>query len=483
MSVHLFRGENGWDVVQLRHRNGSTCTVQQLGACITSWCDAARGEQLFISELSPWEPGKAIVGGITVCFPQLTFEQEMAYHPQGVREADGWAVPARETLQGFASSCLWTIDAEGIEDSRSMPPSVALGLQDDGADKYAEASDADPRVILRLRDSPELRAQHSFEHINLNRAPELRAAWPHYFELELTVTLRADALDTRLEVINGATRRPVYTPIDGHHPQALAAAIRQADGSFDGGGEGEGGGASFMSSKGTRDFVSGLVRPHELGLEEGGSAFRFQAALFCWLAIPPPAPSPHSSRQSSRQSTRRQRPQTPRYSHDRNGSGGGGSRIPGPPLGGADGDEPTSEELERIRATPAAELTIEELQLDARARVRRRQRANAIAEKARERASAQALAATQAALRGSVMGAAVDGLQGLPVADLLQGQMREPEGSDGVVSLQYQRPPAAAGLGAGASQVPAWAAAVQLTPDGMAQVGHSLPVASTLALH
>jgi hypothetical protein len=96
----------------------------------------------------------------------------------------------------------------------------------------------------------------------------------------------------------------------------------------------------------------------------------------------------------------------------------------------ADGyDEPDPARVEAIRRKPASELSVEELELDARARVRRRQLATARAGKARRAAGRRALAATQEALRSSVLGASVHGLGGLGFTDLLAGSFREDSSS------------------------------------------------------
>jgi hypothetical protein len=313
--VHVHRGEHGWDVASLTHRDGSRVVVQALGAQITSWIDAQRGEQLFLSRLSPWEEGRAIVGGIAVCFPHFTFAEELRQPQEGgllsAAAAAAARVPPREELQGFACTQLWHIEAapprpdsihhpyEG-EEEQAPPPHRR---QHPPAAPRSESEDADPSVTLRLVDSPETYLR-----------------FPHAFQLTLTVTLRAGRLATQLQVLNAAPRRPIYTP-PTPNPRELVAALeafyvadddnRGGDGGDHGGGQRQrlggggddgdhGGGAPTPPpsapaggpTEHTTEGPAAVAAETRLRalttVEKLHHAFTFQAALLCWLKVRPP---------------------------------------------------------------------------------------------------------------------------------------------------------------------------------------------------
>ena len=129
------------DTVQLTAPDGASATIALHGAHLLSWKPAGAPEQLYLSPRSEFVPGKAIRGGVPVCFPQF---------------ADRGSLPKH----GFARTLPWE-----------------LVSHEQGKD--------DALAVLRLRDSE-----------------ATRALWPHAFELELSVRVGGRVLDIELACEN-----------------------------------------------------------------------------------------------------------------------------------------------------------------------------------------------------------------------------------------------------------------------------------------
>lgn len=129
------------DTVELVAPDGATVTLTRHGAQVLSWKPAGAAEQLYLSARSEFVPGKAIRGGVPVCFPQFAERGPLPKH-------------------GFARTLPWE-----------------LVLQERGRD--------DALAVLRLRDSE-----------------ATRAIWPHAFELELSVRVGGRVLDVELACEN-----------------------------------------------------------------------------------------------------------------------------------------------------------------------------------------------------------------------------------------------------------------------------------------
>jgi glucose-6-phosphate 1-epimerase len=133
--------------VILRHASSSQeVEIYTYGAAVTSW--KARGdENLWMSDLNKWEDGgKAIRGGIPICFPQFGAYGSLVAH-------------------GFARVSVWSIIDTFVAEDESV--SAVFGLDSDmGATQ-----------------------------------PEI-AKWPHKFSASYTVTLSNAGLETNLQVTN-----------------------------------------------------------------------------------------------------------------------------------------------------------------------------------------------------------------------------------------------------------------------------------------
>ncbi|HEY8881546.1 MAG TPA: D-hexose-6-phosphate mutarotase [Roseateles sp.] len=127
--------------IELTAPDGARACVSLEGGHVLSWQPTGAAEQLYLSPRSEFVPGKAIRGGVPVCFPQF---------------ADRGALPKH----GFARTMRWE-----------------LVSQEQGKD--------DALAVLRLRD---------------NEAT--RALWPHAFELELSVRVGGRTLDVELACEN-----------------------------------------------------------------------------------------------------------------------------------------------------------------------------------------------------------------------------------------------------------------------------------------
>lgn len=119
---------------------GATATIYHQGGHITSWIPSAElGEQIFVAEQAEYAQGKAIRGGIPVCFPQF------AAFGEGVKH-------------GFARNTEWALACVNNEQTIA---------------KFVLADNEKTREL-----------------------------WPHAFKLELVVTLEPTKLIMALSVTN-----------------------------------------------------------------------------------------------------------------------------------------------------------------------------------------------------------------------------------------------------------------------------------------
>lgn len=148
-------GEAGLPILSCANRYGS-CEVSLYGGHVLSYRPTGHGPVLFLSKKSYYEPGKAIRGGIPVCWP--------------------WFGPAADKalpIHGFARICQWDLRA-------------------------TEYSDESTEVKLALTDT------------------ELtRRYWPFAFELTLAIKLD-QRLNLTLTTVNRDAKPFVLTT--GFHP-------------------------------------------------------------------------------------------------------------------------------------------------------------------------------------------------------------------------------------------------------------------------
>lgn len=138
---HTDPTSRGHDVIRLAAPDGATVSLSLHGGHVLSWKPVGAPEQLYLSPRSEYAAGKAIRGGVPVCFPQFAERGPLPKH-------------------GFARTLPWE-----------------LVSQEQGQD--------DALAVLRLRDSD-----------------ATRAIWPHAFELELSVRVSGRLLDIELACEN-----------------------------------------------------------------------------------------------------------------------------------------------------------------------------------------------------------------------------------------------------------------------------------------
>src|SRR5579871_5571012 len=78
--VRILEGNGGLPKVEIRTAIASG-DIYLYGAQLTSWKPAGSGEVLFLSAKSHWEEGRAIRGGIPICFPWFRAKADDAKAP------------------------------------------------------------------------------------------------------------------------------------------------------------------------------------------------------------------------------------------------------------------------------------------------------------------------------------------------------------------------------------------------------------------
>ena len=144
--------------VQLTSADGATAIVTLFGAHLVSWTSADGAERLFCSARSARDGSRAIRGGVPVIFPQF------AERGDGMRH-------------GFARVATWRLADSGDGDGDGDGNGNGNGNHEQGAFAVFVLTDTD-------------------------LAPALAQAWPHGFELRLTVAVQGQTLNLSLDVHN-----------------------------------------------------------------------------------------------------------------------------------------------------------------------------------------------------------------------------------------------------------------------------------------
>ena len=131
----------GLDAVALQSADGARATVLLHGGHVVSWIPAGADEQLYLSPKSSFAPGAAIRGGVPVIFPQFNARGPLQRH-------------------GFARNAVWKLVSARQEADQAL-------------------------AVLRFGDDD-----------------STRASWPHAFNLELHVSVRAGTLAMALSCEN-----------------------------------------------------------------------------------------------------------------------------------------------------------------------------------------------------------------------------------------------------------------------------------------
>ena len=164
-------------VVTLQARSGERAVVALFGAQVLSWTLAEGKELLYLSPKAVLDRSAAIRGGIPVCWPQFNRRGPLVKH-------------------GFARVVPWRV---------------------------LEQSDAAVTLRLTRADVPEALLQDA----------QGIMAWPHDFEVDLTVRLLSARLDVQLQVRNTGAQAFAFTTALHSYlgvDDVAALAISGADG-------------------------------------------------------------------------------------------------------------------------------------------------------------------------------------------------------------------------------------------------------------
>ena len=164
-------------VVTLQARSGERAVVALFGAQVLSWTSAEGKELLYLSPQAVLDGSAAIRGGIPVCWPQFNRRGPLVKH-------------------GFARVVPWRV---------------------------LEQSDASVTLRLTRADVPEALLQDA----------QGIMAWPHDFEVDLTVRLLSARLDVQLQVRNTGAQAFAFTTALHSYlgvDDVAALAISGADG-------------------------------------------------------------------------------------------------------------------------------------------------------------------------------------------------------------------------------------------------------------
>jgi len=120
-AVEELDGEGGLRKVRLARAGGASCEVYIYAAHVTSWKTANGMERLFLSSKAEFAKGKAIRGGIPICWPQFAGRGPYAKHGFA-RNTDSWKV--RRTVAEPSPSV--TLELRDCEASKDYPFSFVL---------------------------------------------------------------------------------------------------------------------------------------------------------------------------------------------------------------------------------------------------------------------------------------------------------------------------------------------------------------------
>ena len=116
--IQFMTGNGGLPKIQI-HTRAVVAEIYLHGAQVSAWKPAGLGEVLFLSEKSHWQDGKAIRGGIPICFPWFR------------AKADDPKAPTH----GFVRTKEWRV--ESIAANREESVSVRLSTEsDDGTRRW-----------------------------------------------------------------------------------------------------------------------------------------------------------------------------------------------------------------------------------------------------------------------------------------------------------------------------------------------------------
>lgn len=118
--VQIVEGDGGLPKIQI-HMASAESEIYLHGAQVTAWKPAGADEVLFVSEKSHWEDGRAIRGGIPVCFPWFRAKADDPQAPaHGFVRTKEWKLESVTEMPGD-SVCVY-LSTESDEATRRWWP-------------------------------------------------------------------------------------------------------------------------------------------------------------------------------------------------------------------------------------------------------------------------------------------------------------------------------------------------------------------------
>ena len=112
-------GEGGWPKVQITAPAASG-DIYLHGAHVTSWKPAGAEEVLYLSPNSIWQPGKAIRGGVPICYPWFGDKADNPHAPaHGLVRTKDWQL---ETVDRHGDAVAVTLSTQSDESTHQWWP-------------------------------------------------------------------------------------------------------------------------------------------------------------------------------------------------------------------------------------------------------------------------------------------------------------------------------------------------------------------------
>ena len=138
---------HGLNAVRLTDSSGATCEIMLDGAHVTSWKSADGIENLFVSSKSEFGNGKAVRGGIPLCWPQ--FNTLGPYGKHGfARNSAEWTI-VRTSTEPFPSVVFGLTDSEATRKVFPFAFSLRYAVTIDGAQSMSTSL-----TVMNTGDAP-----------------------------------------------------------------------------------------------------------------------------------------------------------------------------------------------------------------------------------------------------------------------------------------------------------------------------------------
>jgi glucose-6-phosphate 1-epimerase len=171
--VRIARGNGSLPKILIETK-AATAEIYLYGAQVTSWVPAGADEVLFVSEKSHWEAGRAIRGGIPICFPWFR------------AKADDKSAPSH----GFVRTKEWRIESI----SAQAEDSVRVCLSTESDDSTRRWWPFDFRLEYRITVGAKLRLELAMKNSGQS-ALRFEEALHTYFKVGDVEQVRVHGLD------------------------------------------------------------------------------------------------------------------------------------------------------------------------------------------------------------------------------------------------------------------------------------------------